>query len=120
MLFPLRARVATTSENPRPMPRLPFIPLGHPTYQPAGPQAGSMTPTRTLEVARIGLHASPHSPRAWNTSFEEHYGAACTLLALVGAVEEAWRCGDALIAAKGETKLSAIELPALKAVEITP
>ena len=73
-----------------------------------------MTPTRTLEVAQSDFTLSPFSP-AWKR-VEEHYGAACRFGRQ--AVEEAWHCGDALIAAKAETK-HGDWLPALKAVEIT-
>ena len=51
---------------------------------------------------------------AWKR-VEEHYGAACRFGRQ--AVEEAWRCGDALIAAKAETKHGEW-IPALKAVGI--
>ena len=43
----------------------------------------------------------PSFSPAWKR-VEEHYGAACRFGRQ--AVEEAWRCGDALIAAKAETK----------------
>ena len=52
---------------------------------------------------------------AWQR-VEEHYGAAYRFGRQ--AVEEAWRCGDALIAAKAETK-HGDWLPALKAVGIS-
>ena len=55
----------------------------------------------------------PFSP-AWKR-VEEHYGAAFRFGRQ--AVEEAWHCGDALIAAKAETK-HGDWLPALKAVGI--
>ena len=51
---------------------------------------------------------------AWKR-VEEHYGAACRFGRQ--AIEEAWRCGDALIAAKAETK-HGDWLPALKAAGI--
>ena len=62
-----------------------------------------------------GLTVIPFSP-AWKR-VEEHYGAAFSFGRQ--AVEEAWHCGDALIAAKAETKHGEW-LPALKAVGISP
>ena len=56
----------------------------------------------------------PSFSPAWKR-VEEHYGAAFSFGRQ--AVEEAWRCGDALIAAKAETKHGEW-LPALKAVGI--
>ena len=56
------------------------------------------------------------SSSAWKR-VEEHYGAAWRFGRQ--AIEEAWRCGDALIAAKAETPHGKW-LPALKAVGITP
>ena len=55
------------------------------------------------------------SSSAWKR-VEEHYGAAWRFGRQ--AIEEAWRCGDALIVAKAETKHGEW-LPALKAVGIT-
>ena len=52
---------------------------------------------------------------AWQR-VEEHYGAACGFGRR--AVEEAWHCGDALIAAKAETK-HGDWLPALEVAGIT-
>ena len=62
------------------------------------------------------LTTIPSFSPAWKR-VEEHYGAAFRFGRQ--AVEEAWRCGDALIAAKAETKHGEW-LPALKAVGITP
>ena len=58
----------------------------------------------------------PSFSPAWKR-VAEHYGAAFRFGRQ--AVEEAWHCGDALIAAKAETK-HGDWLPALKAVGITP
>ena len=44
---------------------------------------------------------TPSFSPAWKR-VEEHYGAACRFGRQ--AIEEAWQCGDALIAAKAETK----------------
>ena len=77
-----------------------------------------MTATRALELVEephVDLTLPPFSP-AWKR-VEEHYGAACRFGRQ--RVEEAWRCGDALIAAKAETK-HGDWLPALKAVGIVP
>ena len=62
------------------------------------------------------LTVIPSFSPAWKR-VEEHYGAAFRFGRQ--AVEEAWHCGDALIAAKAETKHGEW-LPALKAVGITP
>ena len=62
------------------------------------------------------LTTIPSFSPAWKR-VEEHYGAAFRFGRQ--AVEEAWRCGDALIAAKAETPHGEW-LPALKAVGITP
>ena len=58
----------------------------------------------------------PSFSPAWQR-VEDHYGAACRFGRQ--AVEEAWLCGDALIAAKAEAKHGEW-LPALKAVGISP
>ena len=47
------------------------------------------------------LTVIPSLSPAWKR-VEEHYGAAFRFGRR--AIEEAWHCGDALIAAKGETK----------------
>ena len=60
------------------------------------------------------LTTIPSFSPAWKR-VEEHYGAAFRFGRQ--AVEEAWRCGDALIAAKAETPHGEW-LPALKAVGI--
>ena len=73
---------------------------------------------RTLELVEephVDLPLPPFSP-AWKR-VEEHYGAACRFGRQ--AVEEAWRCGDALVAAKAETK-HGDWLPALRVAGITP
>ena len=59
--------------------------------------------------------AAPSLSPAWKR-VEEHYGAACRFGRQ--AIESAWRAGDALIAAKAETKHGEW-LPALKAVGIS-
>ena len=61
------------------------------------------------------LTVIPSLSPAWKR-VEEHYGAAFRFGRR--AIEEAWHCGDALIAAKGETKHGEW-LPALKAVGIS-
>ena len=61
----------------------------------------------------LALVLPPLSP-AWKR-VEDHYGTACRFGRQ--AVEEAWRCGDALIAAKAETK-HGDWIPALKAAGI--
>ena len=67
-----------------------------------------------MPQSTTALTIPPFSP-AWKR-VEEHYGAACRFGRQ--AVEEAWHCGDALIAAKAETK-HGDWLPALKAVGIS-
>ena len=62
----------------------------------------------------LALVLHPLSP-AWKR-VEDHYSTACRFGRQ--AIEEAWRCGDALIAAKAETK-HGDWLPALKAVGIS-
>ena len=74
----------------------------------------SITPLEVVEEPQADLTIPPFSP-AWKR-VEEHYGAACSFGRQ--AVEEAWRCGDALIAAKAETK-HGDWLPALKAAGIS-
>ena len=66
-----------------------------------------------MSTAAITVH---QFSQAWKR-VEEHYGAACRFGRQ--AVEEAWLCGDALIAAKAETKHGGW-LPALKVAGITP
>ena len=68
-----------------------------------------------MPQSTTSLTIPPFSP-AWKR-VEEHYGAACRFGRQ--AIEEAWKCGDALIAAKAETK-HGDWLPALSAVGITP
>ena len=69
-----------------------------------------------MPQSTTALSIIPSLSPAWQR-VEEHYGAAFRFGRQ--AVEEAWRCGDALIAAKAETK-HGDWLPALKAVGITP
>ena len=66
-----------------------------------------------MPQSTTSLTIPPFSP-AWKR-VEEHYGAACRFGRQ--AIEEAWKCGAALIAAKAETKHGEW-LPALKAVGI--
>ena len=68
-----------------------------------------------MTVQRSALSIIPSLSPAWQR-VEEHYGAAFRFGRQ--AIEEAWRCGDALIAAKAETK-HGDWLPALKAVGIS-
>ena len=69
----------------------------------------------TLVRSSGGGLTTPSLSPAWKR-VEEHYGAAWRFGRQ--AIEEAWRCGDALIAAKAETKHGEW-LPALKAVGIS-